>query len=736
MGRPSRKKRRAADRGVAGDKASEAFHVPVDGKVSEDQFSRKAGDGKYLPLLASSAALITFLVYLQSLRNDFIKYWDDRPYVYANPHIHTFNWDFIRWAFSDFYEANWHPLTWISHALDYAVWGLNPFGHHLTNSILHSVNTALVVLITVWLIDLHGERTVPKETVSWQKGRGILIAGVAAGLLFGLHPIHVESVAMVAERKDLLCALFFLLSVMAYMKYAGAVSYDGGPLLPYRDRRYLLSAGFFLLALLSKPMAVSLPAVLLILDWYPLRRIQSLKSLRAALIEKVPFILLSLLSCLLTIRAQRAGGAMGLMEVVPLSTRVLVAFKSLVSYLWKTIMPIHLVPYYPYPKDVSLLSPEYLLAIVLVLGITTACSILVKNKRILLAAWCYYLITVLPVLGIVQVGEQSMADRYMYLPSLSLFFIAGLTMAWGWSVAAAMGRRKAFFQSFWILLAVFLFTSITSLTLGQIKIWRDTFAFWNYVIEMEPSSVALAYNNRGNALYDSGQLDKAFDDFDKAIALNPSYPAAYNNRGLAFKRQGRFDKALADYDKAIALNPNYFEAYNNRGVVFKLLGQPDKALADFSQAIALHQSYSIYYLRGSTFEEKGQFDKAMQDYHEAIALNPSYVEARVRLGVLYGKSGSLDKAIDQFDKAIEINPNYTLAYDNRGFAYSLTGQRSKALEDFAKAIEIDNRDTSAYINRGNVYLKMGDRESAVSDFQRACDLGYKAGCNVLQTLKR
>jgi hypothetical protein len=373
--------------------------------------------------LAGSIALITFLVYLTALRNDFVN-WDDDIYVYENPYIRSLNPAFFKWAFFNFHASYWSPLTWISHALDYAVWGLNPLGHHLTNNILHAANTFLVVLLVIRLLDAWKGRTIHSGLSSFVHERTMLIAAGTTGLLFGLHPVHVESVAWVAERKDLLCALFFLLSLIAYTKYASGadkepVNNNKAP--RFFNNYYLVTIGFFILALLSKPMAVTLPVVLLALDWYPFNRLRSPRAFRLALIEKLPFFALSLLSSMLTVLAANKGGAMELMETVSLSTRVLVGFRSLVAYLGKMLWPLNLVPYYPYPKDASPLSLEYFSAIVLVIGITAACMVMAKKQKLWLSVWGYYVVTLVPVLGIVQVGGQAMADRFTYLPSLSPF---------------------------------------------------------------------------------------------------------------------------------------------------------------------------------------------------------------------------------------------------------------------------------------------------------------------------
>jgi len=519
------------------------LHISDDRQLLEVRAIREIKNTKYL--LAGLVSLITLLVYLPSLWNDFL--WDDEVYVTDNIIIRSFNLDLIKSVFFEFHASNWHPLTWISHAIDYAIWGLNPIGHHLTNVVLHSVIAALVVVITVQLVDLYGKRTAVAEVAPWLKGTGILITAGVTGLLFGLHPIHVESVAWVAERKDLLCALFFLLSIMTYVKYARAVSNNAAPLFPLRYKHYLITFGFFTLALLSKPMAVSLPAVMLILDWYPLRRIQSLKSFRVSLVEKAPFIILSLLSSIVTIQAQKI--AIELMQVVPLSTRVLVAVKSLIGYLWKIILPTNLIPYYPYPKDISLLSLPYPLTIVLTVGITVICIVKARKQRLWSSLWAYYVVTLIPVIGIIQVGSQSMADRYTYLPSLGPFLMMGLVIAWSWNWVNTLRGKKAIVKLLGLSVFIFLTTALMYLTVGQIGIWKDDITLWSYVIEKEPESVPQAYYNRGLDFGNMGRFDKAIGDYDKAISLNPSYTEAYYNRGLVYSNMGRFDKAISDFQK-------------------------------------------------------------------------------------------------------------------------------------------------------------------------------------------
>jgi hypothetical protein len=438
--------------------------------------------------LAGFVALVTFLIYLTALRNDFIN-WDDGPYVYENPHIRSLNAAFFKWAFFDFYESNWHPLTWLSHAVDYAVWGLNPLGHHLTNIILHAINTFAVVFLVTALLDAWRKRSPKGERTSFLNERAILIAAGTTGLLFGLHPVHVESVAWVAERKDLLCALFFLLSIIAYTKYASGA--DKEPVNSNRaprffNKNYLTALGLFILALLSKPMAVSLPVVLLVLDWFPFNRIRSGRALWAACAEKLPFIALSLVSSIITVLAQKAGGALSSIESIPVSIRLIVAVKALIAYLWKMLLPLDLIPFYPYPKSASLLSMEYFLPLAIVLAVTAACIMTAKKRGLLLSTWSYYIVTLVPVLGIVQVGGQEMADRYTYLPGLGPFLAAGMGAAWIWEKGRALARWNLFVTRISLVMAALAIGFLSYTTVKQISIWKNGFVLWNYEIEKAP----------------------------------------------------------------------------------------------------------------------------------------------------------------------------------------------------------------------------------------------------------
>jgi tetratricopeptide (TPR) repeat protein len=622
--------------------------------------------------LAFLVSLATFALYLHALHNDFVAL-DDDAYIFENPHIRSFNIAFLRWAFLDFYASNWHPLTWMSHALDYALWGLNPLGHHLTNILLHAINTFIVVILAMRLREALTWTTEQKGPAAFLRERAVLVTGGITGVLFGLHPLHVESVAWVAERKDLLCAFFFLLSIMFYSKFVrmlanGAARKD--PASRFFYRHYLAAGGFFVLALLSKPMAVTLPVVLLILDWYPFNRIQSLKTFRFAFVEKLPFIALSLASSILTVYAQSAGRAIVPITFVPLSIRLLVAAKSLVSYLWKMAVPLNLVPFYPYPENASLLAGKYLLAIACVVLITVICSALAKKQKLWLSGWGYYVITLLPVIGIVQVGGQAMADRYTYLPSLGPFLITGCSVAWLFdSMNASQKRWIPAVRSIGVAAIVLASVLSAYLTFQQIGVWKNSLVILNYILDKEPRNSPHVYLYRGMALEKAGKLERALDDYNQAIALDPSYSEAYDNRGLLYQKKGQVNNAIEDFSKSILLDPSSGKAYFNLGVIHA---------------------------------ETGLFDQAIEDFNHSLTRDPAFADA----------------------------------YANRGIAYALSSRQGMALADFNKAIELNERSRDVYFNRGKLYYTIGQKDLALADFQKACDLGDTSGCDTLRDLRK
>lgn len=605
-------------------------------------------------IVAFFIALITLFVYLPALQNGFVN-WDDPDYIYENQYIQSINFRFFQWMFSTFHMQNWHPLTWFSHAVDYGIWGLNPIGHHLTSIIFHVLNTFLVVILIIRLLNNRFVKLLSPLSGN-QYYQTTLITAALTGILFGLHPIHVESVAWVSERKDVLCAFFLLLSVLFYLQYTSSSLQKKKPL------NYALCLSFFIFALMSKPMAVTLPVVLFILDIYPLERLEvrsAFNSHRKVLIEKLPFLGLSLASSVITIVAQQR-------EIVSfevnLIERFLIAFQAVSFYLFKMLWPTDLSPLYPYPSKISLLSLQYIAGLILVVGITAFCIWSWKKQKVFLAVWAYYIVTLLPALGIIKVGIQAAADRYTYLPILGPMLLIGLGISWLWEKSAAKQKRLIFKRVYIITPTILLLSILSIMTIKQIEVWRDSMTLWNK--ELKLYSIPEAYNNRGNAYLSLGNYQQAIEDFNKAIELDPNYAKAHNNRGLAYGSLGKYDLAIENFDATINLNNRESRAYYNRGNVFKALGN---------------------------------YQKAIEDYNRAIELNPKKADDYNNRGNTFLKLNNYQRAIEDFSMAIEFNPKYDKAYLNRGVAYEKLGNYKQAIIDYQISARLGNKQVQDYL---------------------------------------
>jgi tetratricopeptide (TPR) repeat protein len=532
----------------------------------------------------------------------------------------------------------------------------------------------------------------------------------------------VESVAWAAERKDLLCALFFLLSILVYAGYAAADAAQRNLSSRFFNKQYLLALVFFTLALLSKPMAVTLPLVLLILDWYPFQRSRSLRTFLLSLAEKFPFIALSLISSILTMFAQKAGNALLSVEDIPLSARALVAAQSLIAYLGKMIFPINLLPFYQYPKNVSFFSLEYLAAIVFVIGITTVCIVVAKKRKLWLSAWSYYLVTLIPVIGIVKVGSQSMADRYAYLPSLGPFLIFGLAAPWIVKRLNTMPKQRLMLKIFAAAFTLFLFVSMTYLTIKQIGIWKNNSVLWTYVIDKEPG-IYFAYNNRGITYYVKRQLDEAIEDFGKAIFLYPGYYKSHYNLGLALFEKGLLDQAIEEYQIAVSLAPKYSNAHLNLGVAYARKGLRDRSAGEYQIVENLNPgSAEPFYELGAFFTKRGLLDEAIELLQIAVRVAPDFADAHNNLAAALYRKGRVPDALEHYQVFLRLRPDNAKAHLNLGSAYAASGFLDKAIEQFQIALRLDPGLVDAHYNLGMVYQANGLMDQAVEHLEEAARL--------------
>ena len=508
---------------------------------------------------AAITAAIAFLLYLPTLQFQFVN-WDDDGYVTANQAL-AYRWrDFAHWAFTTFAQGNWHPLTWISLKIDYSFWGMNPLGYHLSNIIFHAVNSSLVVVL-MWRLF---STAVPQEG-----GFRRVAFAFVTGLVFAIHPLHVESVAWISERKDLLYAFFYLLSVLTWLVWTQK---EPGR----RISLYLLSLLFCVLSLMSKPMAVSLPVVLLLLDIYPLRR----TGLGGRLIlEKLPFVALALVSCVITIIAQAQAQSVAPMLELALFDRFGNAAQALFFYLYKSFVPLDLSPLYQLRSvDFSLMVKGVVAAFGFIVLVSMAIARFKKSPAFLVLL-SMFLVMLLPVLGIVQVGSQSAADRYMYL--------ALLPLSVGGCLLVSQLARKLTAPPSWLVFPVLVCGLILAfLTVQQSMHWRNSELLWKKVLTVD-YEVPVAHYNLGNYYLAVNQLDKAEAEWRATIQLDPGYSRAHNQLGNLHFLKGDLNAALDRYRKAVASDPGNVEAVYNYAQVLDQLGMIRQAKDAYSQFIRL-----------------------------------------------------------------------------------------------------------------------------------------------------
>lgn len=501
-------------------------------------------------LICLCLCLATLAVYWHVLDHGFISYDDDK-YVTKNANIQKgLTLESIRWSFTTMSVSNWHPLTWISHIIDYQFFGLDPGGHHLTSLLLHIANT--LILLFVFKRMTH---------MLWPS---VFVAG-----LFALHPLHVESVAWVAERKDVLSTFFCLLTLWGYTRYVERPEVN----------RYLLPLVFFALGLMAKPMLVTVPFVLLLLDYWPLQRFRFGQSGNGRLIlEKSPFFVLSAASCVVTYIAQKSGGAVISSEVYPFTLRVANALVSYIGYIGKMLWPSKLALLYPHPLALSwwqIAGASLLLIAISLLAIKNA-----SRRPYFIVGWLWYLGMLVPVIGLVQVGAQAMADRYTYMPLVGIFVI----IAWGTPDMVAAWRFKT--PGLAIIAGTILFV-LTTVTFFQVGYWRDSITLFEHTLNVTEKNYII-HNNLGVELKNNGRVGEAIRHYEASLSINADgYADAHNNYANIIAGQGRLAEAIGHYSEALRINPGNAEVHNNLGVALFRNGNVEDAMFHFNEAIRL-----------------------------------------------------------------------------------------------------------------------------------------------------
>ncbi len=624
-------------------------------------------------------ALAVGAVYYQVHSFDFISY-DDGEYVYNNINIQIgLTYNAIKWAFTTNYAANWHPLTWISHIIDWQLYGSKAGGHHLTNVIFHIANTLLLFIVLRQMTN-----------ALWPS------AFMAA--LFALHPMHVESVAWISERKDVLSTLFWLLTMWAYLRYVNK------PVIS----RYLLTAGFLALGLMSKPMLVTLPFVLLLLDYWPLERFGKIKTDRLVL-EKIPLIILAAISSVGAYFAQRNWGAIYQSADFNLAVRFENAFISYIKYIEKMFWPEGLVYFYPHPgRNISILFS--VISACLLLAVTFLVIRYTKKHRYLLTGWFWYLGTLIPVIGIVQAGDQAMADRYSYITLTGLFII----IAWGVpEILASWRYRKVCLAVSSLIILLILAVSSTV----QAGYWKDSLTLYTHALKVSPNNYK-AHFNMAVTLRDMNKFDEAAAEFKKCLQIKPDDSLSFNGLGIIFGRQGKFDQASEYFVKALQINPNLEEAHTNFGYVLTNQGKLNDALVYYEQALKLKPNSALaHYHLAQVLAQTGNSSEAILHFEDAIRLKPNWIEPMNELAWILATN---DKAaIRDPDKSVKLARRVCeLTDDKRPEFLDTLAAAYAAVGDFKKAIEITEK--------AIVLCQTSERQSLKKEIQNRMAL-YKAG---------
>ncbi len=591
-------------------------------------------------LLCLLLAGVTAAVYGRSLLFEFTNF-DDPEYVVENPHVRAgLSVAGLAWAFTTTHQANWHPLTWLSLMLDAEISGPKAGAFHFTNLALHVASTLLLFFVL--------------DRMTGARGKSAFVAA-----LFGVHPLHVESVAWIAERKDVLSTFFWFLTLFAWLRHREAPS----------PRRYGLVILFFSLGLLAKPMLVSLPLVLLLLDVWPLGRLRfgSAKGAPgtvppATLVrEKLPLFALSAASSAVTLYAQHAGGALATFEYYPLSARIANALVAYATYILKTFLPIRLAALYPLPPT-TFPAGRVALSAAFLVTVTGAALRATTRRPYLTVGWLWFLITLFPVIGIVQVGLQAMADRYTYVPLVGIF----LAVAWG--IPELLSRDQRYPGSRVLAAAGTAWIAVLAvLAYRQVGYWRDGIGLFERTIAITGEN-SVARNNLGSAYYKRdgpGDLERSVEQYSEAVRINPRYWMAFNNLAGALMRLGRKEEAIARWTDAIRIKPDFVAARCNLAGALIGQGKLEEGIAHCADALRSEPNAACaHYNLAMGLLRQGRLDEAGAHFTAALPADPGSLDALLNLGVVRARQGKLDEAIERFTEVLRIDPANEAARHN------------------------------------------------------------------------
>ena len=631
----------------------------------------------------------TTLAYFPVMDAEFIDL-DDDVYVTDNPWIQQgLSWPSISWAVTSFREGVWNPMTWISFMLDYQLFGLNPAGFHLTNLVLH---VGSVVLLLGVLCRMTG--------AFWPS---LMVAA-----LFALHPLNVESVAWVTERKNVLSTLFWMLGLWAYLEYLRKPVWQ----------HYVGILGFLILGLMSKQMLVTLPCALLLLDYWPLRRLGDgwracREQLPRLVIEKLPLFAAVAGAGLLTLVAASADDALPGLERLSLGARLANAPLAYTLYLKKMVWPTDLAIFYPHPGET--MSPLAVAGAMLVLAAISLGVWWRRQSRYLVVGWLWYLGTLVPVIGLIQVGGQSMADRHTYIPAIGIFIM----LIWGVAELARTFRLR----TAWVATAgLCLVAGMTLATRRQVDYWQDSITLFEHTVSVTDDNY-LVYNNLGTALLERGQVEAAVESLAKVLEVRPHNDRGLYNMALALRAQGKIEEAAHHLARALQSNPSMAEAYNNLGIILVVQERPEDAIILFREAIAINPRMEQAHTNlGTALISQGLADEALVHFLKAVELNPYKAQAHNNLGAVVDLQGGSREALSHYQRALELSPDSVLTYLNMGKTYMNLGNLDEAVAHFAEAIKIQPDLVDAHLHLGLVKTNQGRVQEAIAHFQQVVRL--------------
>jgi tetratricopeptide (TPR) repeat protein len=626
-------------------------------------------------------ATLILAVYSQVIHYDFVSL-DDTVYVTANRHVKSgISPEGFLWSFRTTDCGNWHPLTWLSHMVDVESYGLHAGSHHLTNVLFHTVNTLLLFFLL-------------------RSMTGALWSSVFVAAFFALHPLHVESVAWISERKDVLSTFFGLLTLISYMRYTQQRSRSG----------YMLVLLFFMLGLMVKPMLVTLPFVLLLLDYWPLGRIKISSTFRlqssdqqfsvfSLLSEKIPFFLFTAASCVVTYYAQQSGGAVMTFDTLPLGLRVSNAVVSYVAYIGKAFWPVHLAIFYPYPDSYAVW--KIAAAAVLLTGVFILVIMQIRRRPYMAVGWLWYFGTLVPVIGLVQVGNQALADRYTYIPLIGLFIL----IAWGATDIFGRWRINRIFSA---VTAVILILALSAVSNMQVRHWANNITLFSHAVKVTRNNY-LAHLSLGKALYDAGRDRQARQHYTDALRINPNSTHAHVNIGSGLLAQGKIGEAMDHFNKAVQLNPDFAEAHNNLGLALVRIGKIENSIPHFRQALKINPEFTNAMINlnvATAINDK--INRAVRCMRASLRIDPLGADFDSKMVELSSRKRDVFYAVEKYRKALSKQPGFIeLDRKNPAAVAAVMQEYEGLLPLLLEKIKLQSTGAEAYYHVACIYARKG-----------------------------